>query len=67
MDDDDWDQLIYLSTPRQARRSWFEQMMGKKQPKWIGIDWGKESGMNRGDVIKRDGNITHVRFNTVLP
>lgn len=31
----------------------------------IGVDWAKGSGMNRGEVIKRDDNVTHVRFKTV--
>lgn len=37
----------------------------EEKPIWIGVDWAKDSGMNRGDVIKRDGNVTHVRFKTV--
>ena len=31
-------------------------------PKWGGIDWAFDSGRNRGDIVKRDGNVTHVRF-----
>jgi len=35
------------------------------QPMIIDIDWADNSGMNRGDVIKIDGNITYVRFKAV--
>ncbi len=35
------------------------------QPISFGIDWAKDSGRNRGDVIKRVGNVTHVRFKTM--
>lgn len=31
----------------------------------IGIDWAKDSGNNRGDVIQRKDNITFVRFKTL--
>jgi len=31
----------------------------------LGIDWAKDSGMNRGDVISRNKNVTEVRFKTV--
>jgi|GEM_PF-5236262 len=33
--------------------------------KLIGVDWAKGSGMNRGEVIKRESNVIHVRFKTV--
>lgn len=33
--------------------------------KFIGVDWAKDSGMNRGDVISRKDNVTEVRFSTV--
>ena len=33
--------------------------------KLMGVDWAKGSGMNRGDVISRDGNIIEVQFKTV--
>ncbi len=31
----------------------------------VGIDWAKDSGYNRGDVISRQGNVTYLRFKTV--
>jgi len=31
----------------------------------IGVDWAKDSGMNRGDIIKHDENVIHVRFKAV--
>jgi hypothetical protein len=31
----------------------------------IGIDWAKDSGMNRGDIIKREDNVVYTRFKTV--
>ena len=32
---------------------------------WMGIDWAKDSGMNRGDVISRNNNVIEVRFRTL--
>ena len=32
---------------------------------WSIADLPTDSGMNRGDTIKRDGNVTHVRFKAV--
>jgi hypothetical protein len=46
-------------------KSMVDNMKINSAPKWIGVDWAKDSGMNRGDVIIRDGNVTHVRFKTV--
>ena len=34
-------------------------------PKFIGVDWAADSGYNRGDVIKTENNVVHVRFKTV--
>jgi hypothetical protein len=31
----------------------------------IGIDWAKDSGMSRGDIIKREDNVVYTRFKTV--
>jgi len=66
----DDDKHFYSSTPRGKNafyNQWLKSLMDSTpiKPKWIGIDWAKDSGMNRGDVIKKDGNVTHVRFNTV--
>lgn len=36
-----------------------------KYSAFIGIDWAKDSGKNRGEVHKREGNVVHVRFKTV--
>ena len=35
------------------------------EPLWAGIDWAKDSGMNRGDIISSQGNVVEVRFKTV--
>ena len=37
----------------------------KDSPKILGVDWAKDSGMNRGDIIARDGNVITIRFKTV--
>lgn len=73
MKDDDKPPIWVCSTPRQAGKSyfyeWFKRQMeeseGFKSNMWMCVDWAKGGGMNRGDVIKREGNITHVRFRTV--
>lgn len=31
----------------------------------LGMDFAKGSGMVRGDIIRRDGNVTYARFRTV--
>ena len=40
-------------------------LLKNSTPVWIGIDWAKGSGMNRGDVYKRENNVLYVRFKTV--
>ena len=69
MNDDDKPKYHITSTPRQAGKSffqqWFEENAEIPPDVWIGVDWAKDSGMNRGDVIKRNGNVAHVRFRTV--
>ena len=71
MRDDDKDKMMIISTPRQAGRSYFYDLYKKnlqgKEPAWVGVDWAKDSGMNRGDVIKRSANVVHVRFRTIAP
>jgi len=32
---------------------------------FIGVDWAKDSGMNRGDIMSRNDNVIEVRFKTV--
>jgi len=32
---------------------------------FIGFDWAKGSGMNRGEIIARHDNVVYVRFKTV--
>ncbi len=47
-----------------AMKSLFEDIEGARLI-WTGVDWAKGSGKARGDVIKSEGNVTHVRFNDV--
>jgi len=35
------------------------------EPAVFGVDWAKDSGMNRGDVINRVDNVIYVRFKAV--
>lgn len=71
MNKDDKDKrFLFHSTPsgrvgENALYKIFEEFEAIKKKNWIGLDWAKDSGMNRGDVIKRDKNVTHVRFNAV--
>lgn len=71
MKDDDEIKWFSFSNPKSEvnhiYNKWLKSMAEKMavQPKHIGIDWAKDSGMNRGDIIKNDGNVTHVRFRTV--
>jgi len=41
------------------------QVKKRKDFIFIGVDWAKDSSMNRGDVISRKNNVTEVRFSTV--
>lgn len=46
-------------------RLFMETVKTEKFPVWYGIDWGIDSGMNRGDIIKTDGNVVYLRFKAV--
>ena len=63
------DKIIIVSTPSRKTsehyRRFVDFMRTADRPAFTGVDWAKDSGMNRGDVIGRDDNITHVRFKTV--
>lgn len=63
------DKYISEITPRRSGKSRFYQMFmdsnNWNSPVWIGVDWSAGHGMIRGEVIKREGNITYVRFNSV--
>ncbi len=65
------DKVIFQSTPRSAGKNTFYNMfMDSKKwnnPAWVGIDWCAGNGNIRGEVIKQEGNVTHVRFNTLKP
>ena len=52
-----------MSNPRAEAFKKMKAMFEQGQM-WIGIDWASDSGMLRGDVIKREGNVTHLRFKT---
>ena len=66
---DDEKPQFFCSTPMSAGKNTFYKMFeeaGKiSKNAWVGIDWAKDSGMNRGEVIERKVNVTHVRFKTV--
>lgn len=40
-------------------------MVAYSQSVYMGVDWAEGSGMNRGDIFKREENVIHVRFKTV--
>ena len=69
MKDDNKPPVIIISTPDSHEsffyKLWVEEQAAMPGAMWAGVDWAKDSGMNRGDVIKRDGNVTTVRFKTV--
>lgn len=44
--------------------AFFRNPLEKTEPIFFGVDWAKDSGLNRGDVIKQIGNVTYVRFKT---
>jgi len=48
---------LYLDMLKEARY--------KSGMAFLGVDWAKDSGMTRGDVISRNKNVTEVRFKTV--
>ena len=75
MDEDDRkDKIVIFSTPMSKENLWLD-MYNKFQKQWeegaklpphlLGIDWAEDSGMNRGDIHKREGNVIHVRFKAV--
>jgi hypothetical protein len=43
------------------------QSIMKQYPTHFGVDCAKDSGMVRGDVIIRRGNVVYVRFKTCTP
>jgi len=63
------DKIIIESTPggemSEHHKRFIAAMKKTDKYKLIGIDWAKDSGMNRGNIIERDNNIIHVRFKTV--
>jgi len=63
------DKIMIISTLRSACKNTFYKMFmdSKKceKPTWVGIDWASENCMIRGEVIKREGNVTYLRFKTV--
>lgn len=48
------------------KRKGFQYEPVTKLPEFsfIGVDWAKNSGMNRGDVISRNDNVIEIRFKT---
>ncbi|MEJ1436603.1 MAG: hypothetical protein RPU61_04735 [Candidatus Sedimenticola sp. (ex Thyasira tokunagai)] len=60
--------IIFISTPTGGTSHFYDLLkkaFDKSKPILVGVDWAKGNGMIRGEIIKRDGNVTHVRFKTV--
>ncbi len=58
--------IMIFSTPNGSNHFYELYKKAKEdKPVWIGVDWAKDSGMIRGDVISRTANVVHVRFKTV--
>lgn len=36
-----------------------------EMPVYFGVDWAKDSGLNRGDIMSQTDNVIYVRFKTV--
>lgn len=64
------DKIIFETTPRSAGKKMFYSILmdANKWHKstWTGVDWIAGNGMIRGEVIKRDRNVTYVRFNSIV-
>jgi hypothetical protein len=58
--------IFILSTPT-GNSFFYEMFMSQKRPVVVGVDWAKDSGMVRGDILSKEGNVVHVRFKTVGP
>jgi len=68
MKDDNKPSRWFCSTPSGKDDHFYNMFMDaekRKEPVWVGIDWAAGNGMIRGEVIKREGNVIYVRFNTV--
>lgn len=64
--------IWFASTPRSVDSYFYKLFMDAEthndmptSAMWKGIDWCVGYGKVRGEVIKKDGNVTHVRFKTV--
>jgi len=57
----------FCSTPSNRSSIFYEifKHVHMNNPIWVGVDWAKDSGMNRGDIIKTESNVIHVRFKTI--
>ena len=69
MDDDHTrDSLLYFTSTLNGINEWYKKFVDScktAEPRFIGVDWAADSGMNRGDIVKREGNVVHARFKTV--
>lgn len=64
------DQIIIISTPRNAgKNTFYEKFINESaeisKPMLDGIGGCGGRGFVRGEVIKREDNVTHVRFKSV--
>ena len=61
------DKIIIVSTPSRKTSEHYRRFIAamKKMDSYTSIGLAKDSGMNRGDVIGKDGNVIRVRFKTV--
>jgi len=59
--------IVTCSTP--SGDNWFYQKFIDSEktapPIYTAVDWAMGAGFIRGEVIKREGNVTHVRFKTL--
>ncbi|MEZ0150152.1 MAG: hypothetical protein AB9Q19_12680 [Candidatus Reddybacter sp.] len=56
--------FIFFSTPKGGSSLLHDLFLNQfnENKLFIGVDWACDSGNNKGDVIKRDANVTYVRF-----
>lgn len=67
-DDHTRDGFLYFISAPQGKNEWYRKFVDstkKESPEFFGVDWALGSGMNRGEIINRKGNVIYVRFKTV--
>jgi hypothetical protein len=58
-----WYKNMFMEVQDESNK--IKRRKGLDYPIFIGVDWAKDSGMNRGDVMSRNDNVIEVRFKTV--